>query len=134
MPGKVIEPNHNVRERNYGVVYVYNEMSVEEGLYIYDKMKRDGTRGLLAGDIIGICGPVEEVDPEELDKSELLQFCQISGKIKFNGILTNEGNAPVIRVFRQRIGDVDEIENIITGLIEEGKLPTDFEDMSEVSS
>ena len=126
MPVKVIDPHQNPRERNYGIVFVYEEENLEKGLYIYDKNKRDGTRGLLAGDIIGACGPAEEFNRDDYDLSGLADECNIRLKVKFNGILTSQANAPVIRVFRQRIGDVDAVEDLLDELIAKGLLDSDF--------
>ena len=41
MPGKVIDPNQNPKERNFGIVYVSNEndQDIPDGIYIYEKNK-----------------------------------------------------------------------------------------------
>ena len=109
-------------------MYVYAEKSIETGLYLYDKARRDGTRGLLAGDIIGVCGPAEEFNPEDYDLTDIFVHCTIRLKIRFNGLLTTQTNAPVIRAFRQKLGDVDVIEDLIEELIGKGLLDSDFAD------
>ena len=126
MPGKVIDPNQNQRERNYGVVFVYDEyysQDLHEGYYIYRKGIRNGTRGLLAGDIIGVLRTNENLTQREAADTAIYP-CE--GVVRFNGILTTQQNAPVIRSLRQNIGDVDEVEDMIEELIRAGNLITDF--------